>query len=105
MGADGFSDVRTWPNLLAAFRQAAKGKGGHANVAAFEYRLEDNLFQLQDELRHYFLLTQTLYPKTSRATDIIGTKSPMIWIAYQGNRSLAIHFSTDPNAAASRPSH
>lgn len=42
--------IHTWPNLLLAYRRACKGKRGQANVAAFEYRLEDNLLLLQDEL-------------------------------------------------------
>ena len=33
-----------------AYRKASKGKRGHANVAEFEYYLEDNLLQLQHEL-------------------------------------------------------
>jgi retron-type reverse transcriptase len=40
----------SWENLLLAFRRAAKGKRGFANVAAFEYRLEDHLLELQREL-------------------------------------------------------
>ena len=40
----------SWENLLLAYQRAAKGKRGHANVAAFEYRLEDHLWQLQREL-------------------------------------------------------
>ncbi|MBI4675466.1 MAG: hypothetical protein HY741_27795 [Chloroflexi bacterium] len=40
----------TWDNLLRAYRKASRGKRGHPNVAAFEYRLEDNLLQLQREL-------------------------------------------------------
>ena len=40
----------SWPNLLLAYRKAARGKRGKAAVAAFEYRLEDNLLQLQREL-------------------------------------------------------
>lgn len=46
-----FADLTGWDNLLTAYRQAAKRKRGHANVAAFEYRLEDNLLALQSELR------------------------------------------------------
>jgi len=41
----------SWDNLLLAYRRAAKGKRGHSNVATFEYRLEDNLLELQRELR------------------------------------------------------
>jgi len=40
-----------WDNLLLAYRKAAKGKRGHADVADFEYRLEANLLQLQRELK------------------------------------------------------
>jgi retron-type reverse transcriptase len=40
-----------WDNLQEAYRRAAKGKRGKPNVAAFEFRLEDNLLQLQQELR------------------------------------------------------
>ena len=43
--------VYEWDNLLFAYRKAAKGKRGHFDVAKFEYRLEDNLLQLQRELR------------------------------------------------------
>jgi len=39
-----------WDNLLSAYRKAAKGKRGHPDVAEFEYRLEENLLQLQREL-------------------------------------------------------
>ena len=39
-----------WDNLLLAYRKAAKGKRGHADVAEFEYRLEENLLQLQREI-------------------------------------------------------
>ncbi len=41
----------SWDNLLRAYRKAAKGKRGQANVAAFEYRLEEHLWQLHRELR------------------------------------------------------
>ncbi|GAB4542438.1 MAG: RNA-directed DNA polymerase [Anaerolineales bacterium] len=44
-------ELYDWDNLLRAYRKAAKGKRGHADVAEFEYRLEDNLLQLQRELR------------------------------------------------------
>ena len=46
-----FSTLTGWDNLLLAYRKAARGKRGKPNVAAFEHRLEDNLCQLQDELR------------------------------------------------------
>jgi retron-type reverse transcriptase len=43
--------VSSWDNLLLAYQKAAKGKRGKANVAVFELGLEDNLLQLQKELR------------------------------------------------------
>ena len=46
-----FAQLTSWDNLLLAYRKASKGKRGHANVAAFEHRLEDNLLTLQTELR------------------------------------------------------
>lgn len=42
--------LHSFENLLLAYRKASRGKRGHPNVAAFEYRLEDNLLQLQHEL-------------------------------------------------------
>ena len=46
-----YEQIHSWDNLLHAYRKASKGNRGHANVAAFEYHLEDNLLALQDELR------------------------------------------------------
>ncbi|MCB0202419.1 MAG: RNA-dependent DNA polymerase, partial [Anaerolineae bacterium] len=43
-------DVYRWDNLYAAFRKASKGKRGKQPAATFEFRLEDNLIDLQDEL-------------------------------------------------------
>jgi RNA-directed DNA polymerase len=45
-----YRQLCSWDNLLLAYRLASKGKRGHACVAAFEYRLEDNLVRLQGEL-------------------------------------------------------
>lgn len=46
-----YTQLYFWDNLLLAYRKASKGKRGHANVAGFEYRLEDNLLEVQRELR------------------------------------------------------
>lgn len=46
-----FTRLTSWDNLLLAYRKAAKGKRGKANVALFEHRLEDNLLDLQEQLR------------------------------------------------------
>jgi retron-type reverse transcriptase len=50
-----YAQLISWDNLLLAYYKAARGKRGKANVAAFEHRLEDNLLELQAELRerHY----------------------------------------------------
>ncbi|MEW5869483.1 MAG: reverse transcriptase domain-containing protein [Chloroflexota bacterium] len=45
-----YTQLYSWDNLLLAFHKAGRGKRGQPNVAAFEHRLEDNLFALQDEL-------------------------------------------------------
>jgi len=45
-----YSLLCSWDNLLLAYRKASKGKRGQPNVAAFEYRLEDNLLHLQRQL-------------------------------------------------------
>jgi len=45
-----YSKVWDWDNLLLAYCKASKGKRGKPAVAAFEYRLEDNLIRLQEEL-------------------------------------------------------
>jgi RNA-directed DNA polymerase len=45
-----YAQIIAWPNLLAAYRQAAKGKRGKPAAAAFEHQLADRLLQLQDEL-------------------------------------------------------
>jgi retron-type reverse transcriptase len=46
-----FSRLTSWDNLLLASRRAAKGKRSKPDVAAFEHRLEDNLWRLGEELR------------------------------------------------------
>jgi len=48
---DMYHQLSSWDNLLLACRKASKGKRGHANVATFEHRLEDNLLDLRAELR------------------------------------------------------
>jgi len=46
-----YNALTSWNNLLLAYKKASAGKRGQANVAIFEYRLEDNLFRLQEELQ------------------------------------------------------
>jgi RNA-directed DNA polymerase len=45
-----YPQICTFENLFLAFRAAARGKRGKAEVAAFERELEPNLFRLQEEL-------------------------------------------------------
>ena len=45
-----YEEVTSFENLYLAYRKAAKGKRGQPPVAAFEFDLEANLWQLQDEL-------------------------------------------------------
>lgn len=47
-----YTRICSWQNLLLAFRKASKGKRGKAPAVAFEYRLEDNLVNLQTELKN-----------------------------------------------------
>jgi retron-type reverse transcriptase len=45
-----YQDLCSWDNLIQAYHKANRGKRGHPNVANFEYHLESNLLQLQNEL-------------------------------------------------------
>jgi len=46
-----YEQIYGWENLWLAWRKAARGKRGKAAAAAFEYKLEDNLLLLQQELQ------------------------------------------------------
>ncbi|MCB0078746.1 MAG: hypothetical protein KDD73_15145 [Anaerolineales bacterium] len=48
-----YDELTRWDNLLRAYRNASRGKRGQPNVAVFEYALEEELFQLQHELRTF----------------------------------------------------
>lgn len=45
-----YADIADWENLYVAYRKAARGKRGRAAAAAFEFKLEDNLIELHQEL-------------------------------------------------------
>jgi retron-type reverse transcriptase len=45
-----YAQLCAWDNLWRAYRKASKSKRGQPNVAAFEHRLEDNLWFLQEQL-------------------------------------------------------
>lgn len=51
-----YEKICRWENLLLAYQRASKGKRGQPNVAAFEYRLEENLFELRQALLAYTYL-------------------------------------------------
>lgn len=46
-----FPQVYDFENLYLAYRKARKGKRGKAYVAEFERKYEEQLFELQEELR------------------------------------------------------
>jgi len=46
-----YPQIYTFDNLYTAYRRARKGKRSRVEVAAFEFDLEQNLLQLQSELR------------------------------------------------------
>jgi RNA-directed DNA polymerase len=46
-----YERVHDWDNLCLAYFQAGRGKRGQANVAAFEYRLEEELLAIRRQLR------------------------------------------------------
>ena len=58
-----FVQVCTFDTLWNAFHQARRGKGGKAEVAAFEYQLERNLLGLERERRE-----RTFGPRMARRT-------------------------------------
>lgn len=45
-----YEQISTFEHLLAAYRRARRGKRGRPDVAAFEFRWEERLLQLADEL-------------------------------------------------------
>lgn len=45
-----FERLTSWENLMLAYRKASLGKRGQAGVAEFEHRLEENVFDLMEEL-------------------------------------------------------
>ncbi|MEZ4727899.1 MAG: reverse transcriptase domain-containing protein [Caldilineaceae bacterium] len=45
-----YADVYEWENLYLSYRKAAKGKRSRRAAAFFEFKLEDNLINLHDEL-------------------------------------------------------
>ncbi|QLH38174.1 MAG: RNA-dependent DNA polymerase [Defluviicoccus sp.] len=48
--SDAFKHLCSWENLLVAWRTAARGKRGTRSVARFEYRAEEHLHALREQL-------------------------------------------------------
>ena len=48
-----YQQLTNWENLYRAYHKAGIGKRRHPEVAEFEYRLEDQLFTLQEELQSF----------------------------------------------------
>lgn len=48
-----YAHITAWPNLLEAYRKAAKGKRGHAPAATFEHQIADRLLALQTDLTDF----------------------------------------------------
>lgn len=48
---DLYPRITSFENLVFAYHNAARGKRGRPDIAAFEYRLEDELLLLMEELR------------------------------------------------------
>ena len=78
-----YPQLHSWENLLLAYRKAGKGKRGHPNVAEFEYKLEDNLLQLQYELQ-----TQTYQPGAYHSFYIHDPKKRLISAAQSSISNL-----------------
>lgn len=68
-----YDQITDFVTLLDAFRKARRGKRDRPEVAAFEFDLESNLFQLQEELR-----SRTYQPGPYRNFYIIERKLRLI---------------------------
>jgi len=68
-----FPQVYSFQNLLAAFHRARRGRAGREYVAEFEFFLEGNLLQLEEELR-----TETYRPGGYRSFYIYEPKKRLV---------------------------
>ena len=68
-----WADLVSFPNLLRAFENAARGKRGQAPAARFSFHLERELCSLQDELR-----ARTYTPGPYRSFTIREPKTRLI---------------------------
>ena len=84
-----YADIYQWENLYTAWRNAARGKRSQRAAAGFEFRLEDNLIALQEELAdetgctlpEFGLTTRLVQPnfvsKCGKTQQVIGAVS--VW--------------------------
>ena len=86
-----YPQLYSWENLLLAFHNAARGKRGKPYVAAFEHRLEDNLLQLQAELR-----SQTYQPSNYSSFYIHEPKRRLISAAPFRDRTFYSAYCSNP---------
>ena len=70
---DMYDKVWCWENLRLAYHKASRGKRGKRAAAAFEYRLADNLLELQHEL-----VTKTYRPRPYHSFYIHDPKRRLI---------------------------
>jgi retron-type reverse transcriptase len=70
---DLWPEIIAFGNLLAAARQAEKAKRFHPNILQFNYRLEENLWQLKTELT-----AKTYHPGAYCTFEIVDPKKRMI---------------------------
>lgn len=68
-----FDQIKSFENLLKAARNAARGKRNQPNVLLFFWKLEENLYRLQEELE-----TQRCRPNTYKTFSIYEPKPRMI---------------------------
>jgi hypothetical protein len=88
-----FNQLTTWSNLLLAYRRASRGKRSRPDVAAFEFRLEDNLYQLQAELQ-----TQQYTPGPYHSFFIHDPKRRLISAASFRDRVVHLRLTIHPGA-------
>jgi hypothetical protein len=89
--------ICSWDNLRLAYRNAARGKRGRGAAARFEYRLADNLLQLQEELVY-----RRYRPGPYDSFYIHDPKHRLISAAPFRDRVVVSHNSPDPAGNAVR---
>jgi hypothetical protein len=60
-----FRHLCCWETLMVAWHKAARGKRGTASVARFEYRAEEQLADLREQLVAYSTASRPVIPGES----------------------------------------